>query len=125
MKGGYVDGFVLVVPKKKLAAYRRMAREGQGIWRKHGALDYKECVGDDMRPDMGGQKAMTFPKLARTRQGEVVVFSYVLYRSRAHRDRVNKQVMKEMSRSMGPDEPMPFEMKRMAYGGFRVIAGSD
>ncbi|MEW6035086.1 MAG: DUF1428 domain-containing protein [Candidatus Micrarchaeota archaeon] len=123
MKGGYVDGFVLVVPKKKLGVYRRMAQAAGKVWKKHGALDYKECVGDDLAPDMGGTPVMTFLKLAKPRRGEAVVFSYILYRSRAHRDAVNKKVMKEMmSDPKNKDMEMPFDTKRMAYGGFKVIA---
>jgi alkaline phosphatase len=119
---GYVDGFVLVVPKKKLGAYRKMALAGGKVWKKHGALDYKECVGDDMKPNMGGMKILTFPKLAKPRAGEVVLFSFITYKSRAHRDAVNKKVMKElMSDPKNNDIAMPFDMKRMAYGGFKVL----
>jgi alkaline phosphatase len=122
MKGKYVDGFVLVVPKKKLGAYRKMAEEGKKMWMKHGALDYKECVGDDLTPDMG-MPIMTFPRMAKTKPGETVVFSYIVYKSRAHRDQVNKRVMKEMEKSMDKNMQMPFDMKKMAYGGFRVMVG--
>ncbi|MEW6722839.1 MAG: DUF1428 domain-containing protein [Candidatus Micrarchaeota archaeon] len=124
MKGGYVDGYVLVVPKKKLAYYRRMAAYGEKMWRKAGAIDYKECVGEDMKPNMGGMKLLTFPKMAKTKGGEVVVFSYILFKSRAHRDAVNKKVMAEMMKDpKNKDMVMPFDMKRMAYGGFKVIVG--
>jgi alkaline phosphatase len=122
MKGKYVDGFVLVVPKKKLGAYRKMAEEGKKMWMKHGALDYKECVGDDLTPDMG-MPIMTFPRMTKTKPGETVVFSYIVYKSRAHRDQVNKRVMKEMEKSMDKNMQMPFDMKKMAYGGFRVMVG--
>jgi uncharacterized protein YbaA (DUF1428 family) len=98
-----------------------MAQMGAKMWKKHGALDYKECVGDDLKPDMGGMPIMSFLRLAKPKRGETVVFSYILYKSRAHRDAVNKKVMKEMEKSMDKDMPMPFDMKRMAYGGFKVI----
>ena len=112
----YVDGFVLSVPKKNLAAYTRMSRTAGKIWRKHGALEYRECVGDDVKTKMG----VPFPRLAKTRAGEIVVFSWIVYKSRAHRDRVNAKVMTDprMNTITGP---MPFDMKRMAYGGFKVI----
>jgi uncharacterized protein YbaA (DUF1428 family) len=119
----YVDGFVLVVPKKKLAAYKKMAAEGGKLWKKHGALEYFECVGDDLHPKMGGMKLLTFPKMAKTRPGETVMFSFIIYRSRAHRDAVNAKVMKDpiMNDPKNKNEPMPFDMKRMAYGGFKAI----
>ena len=122
----YVDGFVLVVPKKHLAAYRAMARGAAKIWRKHGALDYKECLGDDLIPSTYGTPPLTFPKLTKLKPSEVVVFAYITYTSRAHRDRVNAKVMKDPS--MHPDSMkdmvMPFDMKRMAFGGFSVFASS-
>jgi uncharacterized protein YbaA (DUF1428 family) len=114
----YVDGFVIPVPTKNLAAYRRMAHAAGKVWRKHGALDYKECVGDDLRPKWGA----LFPRMTKLKRGETVVFSYIVYRSRAHRDRVNAKVMKElMSDPAAARQPMPFDMKRMAYGGFKVL----
>ena len=85
----YVDGFVLPVPKKNLKAYRRIAQKAGKIWREHGALEYRECAGDDLDIKMG----VTFPKLAKARPGETVVFSWIVYKSRAHRDAVNKKVM--------------------------------
>lgn len=118
----YVDGFVLVIPKENLAAYKKMAAGGGKLWKKHGALEYVEAVGDDMEPDMpdmGGMKILTFPKLTKLKDDEVPVFSFVIYKSRAHRDRVNAKVMKEMEGKEPPE--MPFDMKRMAYGGFRAI----
>jgi uncharacterized protein YbaA (DUF1428 family) len=113
----YVDGFVLPVPKKSVAAYRRIAQRAGRIWREHGALEYRECVGEDLKV-----KGMTpFPRLARARAGETVVFAWIVYRSRAHRDRVNAKVMKDPRiAKMGPDA-MPFDAKRMAYGGFQVL----
>jgi uncharacterized protein YbaA (DUF1428 family) len=115
----YVDGFVFAVPRKNLKAYRRMARLGEKLWRKHGALDYKECVGDDLKPKWG----TLFPRMTGLKRGETVVFSYIVFRSRAHRDRVNAKVMKEISSTADQAMEMPFDMKRMAYGGFRVIVG--
>lgn len=117
----YVDGFVLVVPKKKLAAYRKMAQVAGKVWKKHGALDYKECVGDDLNPNTGGMKVLTFPKLAKPRKGETVVFSYIVYKSKAHRNGVIAKVMKEMQKMCPESTPMPFDPKRMAYGGFKVL----
>lgn len=123
----YVDGFVLVVPKKKLQEYRKMAEDGARAWMKFGALDYKECVADDMYPPTHGQATTRFPKMAKAKAGEVVFFSYIGYRSRAHRDAVNKKVMAEMQKYMNDpkykDMVMPFDMKRMAHGGFKVLVG--
>lgn len=115
----YVDGYVLPVPKRKLKAYLRMARMGKRMWMKHGALDYKECVGDDLKVKWG----MPFPRMMKLKPGETVVFSYILYKSRAHRDRVNAKVMQGME-TMGKDFVMPFDVKRMVYGGFKVLVGS-
>jgi uncharacterized protein YbaA (DUF1428 family) len=112
----YVDGYVLPVPKKNLKAYIRMARMGEKMWRKHGALDYKECVGDDLKPKWG----TPFPRMMKLKAGETVVFSYIVFKSRAHRDRVNAKVMKEMEK-MGEPKHMPFDVKRMVYGGFKVL----
>jgi uncharacterized protein YbaA (DUF1428 family) len=113
----YVDGFVLVVPKKKIAAYKKMATRAAMVWRDHGALDYRECVGDDLKVKMG----LPFPKLAKTKPGETVVFSYIVYKSRAHRDKVNAKVMKDKRLFEGMVKEMPFDMKRMAYGGFKTL----
>ena len=112
----YVDGYVMPVPKKNLKAYARMARMGAKIWMKHGALDYKECVGEDLKTKWG----MPFSRLMKLKPGETVVFSYVVFKSRAHRDRVNAKVMKEMEK-MGDMKEMPFDIKRMVYGGFKVL----
>ena len=112
----YVDGYVLPVPKKNLKAYIRMARMGQRLWRKYGALDYKECVGDDLKTKWG----TPFPRMMKLKPGEIVVFSYIVFKSRAHRDRVNAMVMKEMEKMSEPQE-MPFDVKRMVYGGFKVL----
>jgi len=117
----YVDGFVLVVPKKKLAIYKSMARKAGKVWREHGALDYRECVGDDLKVKFG----MPFTRLAKTKAGETVVFSYIVYKSRAHRDKVNAKVMAD-KRLKAPNMPkeMPFDMKRMAYGGFKTLVAA-
>jgi len=112
----YVDGYVLPVPTKNLKAYARMAKMGAKMWMKHGALDFKECVGDDLETGMG----MPFPRLMKLKPGETVVFSYIVFKSRAHRDRVNAKVMKEMEQ-MGAPKDMPFDLKRMVYGGFEVL----
>jgi uncharacterized protein YbaA (DUF1428 family) len=116
----YADGFVLPIPRRNLPAYRRMARTAGKVWKEHGALEYFECTGDDLvlPPGCG----TPFPRLAKCRKGETVVFSWILYRSRAHRDRVNAKVMKD-PRILGMMDPAdcPFDMKRMAHGGFRVL----
>jgi uncharacterized protein YbaA (DUF1428 family) len=115
----YVDGYVLPVPKKKLKAYLRMAQLGKKTWRKHGALDYKECVGDDLKVKWG----TTFSRMMKLKPGETVVFSYIVFKSRAHRDRVNARVMKDMEKAGMPTD-MPFDVKRMVYGGFKVSVGT-
>ncbi|GMU74313.1 MAG: hypothetical protein AMXMBFR44_5100 [Candidatus Campbellbacteria bacterium] len=120
----YVDGFVLVVPKKKLAAYRKMAQLGARVWKKHGALDYKECVIDDAKPE---HVTFTFPKMAKAKPSEVVIFSYILYKSRADRNRINPKVMKDpmMNDPKYANMPMPFDMKRMAFAGFSVLVDGN
>jgi uncharacterized protein YbaA (DUF1428 family) len=122
----YVDGFVLVVSEKNLPAYREMAEEAAGIWKKHGALEYIESVGEDLNPDAPVEmKRITFPQMAGAGPGETIVFSYIVFNSRQHRDEVNARVMKEMEAEWEKPEnkgkPMPFDEKRVAYGGFRVI----
>jgi len=114
----YVDAFVLPIPRKNVEAYRRMARKAGKIWRDHGALEYRECIGDALEV----KGAVPFPRLARARAGEAVFFSWIVYRSRAHRDRVNAKVMKDprVQKMMTAQKP-PFDMKRMAYGGFKVM----
>jgi alkaline phosphatase len=128
MKGKYVDGFVLSVPRSKLGAYRKMSLPMGKMVRKFGALDYKECVGDDMHPKgMGGMKFRVFPRLVKPKKGEVVLFSFIVFKSKAHRNSVNRKVMKEMKKMMKDPkmkkmmESLPFDMKRMSYGGFKVI----
>lgn len=112
----YVDGFVLPVPKRNIAAYRRMAQQAGKVWRKYGALDYKECVGDDLKVKCG----MPFPRGIRSKPGETVVFAYIVYKSRAHRDQVNKKVMKDPGMQEMPKK-IPFDVKRMIWGGFKII----
>jgi uncharacterized protein YbaA (DUF1428 family) len=125
-KAKYVDGYVLVVPKKNVAKYRKMAQDGLRVWMKFGALDYKESIGDDLDPDMGGFQIRTFPKLAKLKRGETVWFSFITYKSKKHRDLVNKKVAAEMERQAKKYKnfKMPFDMKRMSFGGFRVMVGS-
>ena len=114
----YVDGFVLPVPRRHLAAYRRIARNAGRVWRQHGALEYRECVGDDLNV----KKVVPFPRSVRAKAGETVVLAWIVFKSRAHRDRVNARVMKDPR--MNPEEmkqSMPFDMKRFAMGGFKVL----
>jgi len=114
----YVDGFVLPVPKKNLSTYRRMAQKAAKIWREHGALEYRECAGDDLNVKVG----VPFQKNAKAKPGETVVFAYIVFKSRAHRDRVNAKVMKDPRiTAMCDEKSMPFDVKRMAYGGFKVL----
>ena len=114
----YVDGFVVPVPRKKLPAYIRMAKKASKIWKELGALDYKECVGDDLNIKF----CLPFPKGIKTKPGETVFFSYIVYKSRAHRDAVNAKVMKDprIAEMCNPKD-MPFDCKRMLYGGFKTI----
>jgi uncharacterized protein YbaA (DUF1428 family) len=112
----YVDGYLLAVPKSKLTTYRRMAEIGRQAWKKHGALDYRECAGDDLKAKWG----TPFTRMLKLKPGETAIFSYIVFKSRAHRDRVNAKVMKEMNATMDGKD-MPFDMKRMVYGGFKTI----
>ncbi len=114
----YVDGFVLPVPQENLQAYRRIAQKAGKIWREHGALEFRECVGDDVK--MG--KLTSFPQSVKLKPGEIVVFSWIVFKSRAHRDRVNAKVMEDprLAKMMDP-KSMPFDTKRMVYGGFKVL----
>ena len=112
----YVDGFLLPVPKKNLALYKKMAKWGARLWKKHGALQYRECVLDDPKTPCG----IPFTKVVKAKPGETVFFSYIVYKSRAHRDKVNKAVMADPAMNVMPKK-MPFDPKRMAYGGFRVF----
>jgi uncharacterized protein YbaA (DUF1428 family) len=114
----YVDGYVLPVPKKNLAAYRRMAQKAGKVWREHGALEFRECVGEDLKT----KKIKSFPSLVKPKPGETVVFSWIVFKSRAHRDAVNGKVMKDPRLAKMMDmKAMPFDWKRMAYGGFEVM----
>ncbi len=114
----YVDGFVLPIPKRNTAAYRRIARKAGKVWREHGALDYVECIADDVKPG----KHTSFPQSVKLKRGEVVWFSYIVYKSRRHRDRVLAKVMKDprLAAMMNP-KAMPFDGKRMFWGGFKVM----
>lgn len=114
----YVDGFIIPIPKKNLKAYKRMALFGKKSWMKHGALDYKECVGEDFKVQPGC--GLAFPRLAKAKPGETVVFAYIVFKSKAHRNAVNARVIKEMEK-MDMPKGMPFDVNRMAYGGFSTI----
>lgn len=116
----YTDGFVLPVPKRKLKQYFQIAKKASKVWRHHGALQYMECLGDDLKS--AEQFALPFPKGIRLKAGETVVFSFIVYKSRAHRDKVNAAVMKDPRISaMCDPKNMPFDCKRMLYGGFKVM----
>lgn len=119
----YVDGFLIVVPRANLDEYRAMAELGRDTWMKHGALDYKECVGDDLTPKMGDMEQLYFPKLTGLAEDEVLIFSFIVFNSRQHRDEVNARVMSDpaMNSEMLQNKPMPFDMKRLSYGGFTVM----
>jgi uncharacterized protein YbaA (DUF1428 family) len=119
----YIDGFVLVVPKGKEADYEEMAKSGRDSWMKHGALQYFECRGDDLKQqEMGDEKSRAFSEMTGATSEDNVWFSFIVFNSREHRDEVNKKVMEEMSETYKEksDFSMPVEMKRMAYGGFEV-----
>ncbi len=121
--GKYVDGFVLVVPKGKEAEYQKMAEQGRDSWMKHGALQYFECRGDDLKQqEMGGLKSRAFAEMSGASSDDNVWFSFVVFNSREHRDEVNKKVMEEMSESYDEQSSfeMPNDMTKMAYGGFEV-----
>ncbi len=114
----YVDGYVLPVPKKNLQAYRRLAQKAGKIWRDHGALEFRECVGEDLNVKMGAP----FPSRIKLKPGETVVFSWIGFKSRAHRDRVNAKVMKDPRvAKMCDPKNMPFDVKRMTHGGFKIL----
>jgi uncharacterized protein YbaA (DUF1428 family) len=113
----YVDGFVVPVPKKQLQAYRRLAKQAGKVWREHGALEFRECVADDVKVG----KWTSFPQSVKLKPNETVVFSWITYKSRAHRDRVNAKVMKDKRITSMDPKTMPFDGKRMIYGGFKVL----
>jgi uncharacterized protein YbaA (DUF1428 family) len=114
----YVDGYVLPVPKKKLDAYRRMAQKAGKVWRDHGALEFRECVADDVKPG----KLTSFPQSVKLKPGETVIFSWIVFKSRGQRDRVNAKVMKDprLAKIMNPKD-LPFDGRRMFWGGFKVL----
>jgi uncharacterized protein YbaA (DUF1428 family) len=114
----YVDGFIVPVPKKSVEAYRRLARKAGKIWREYGALEFKECIADDVKKG----KWTSFPRSVKLKPNETVVFSYIVYKSRAHRDRIMAKVMKDkrLANMMDP-KAMPFDAKRMIFGGFKVL----
>jgi uncharacterized protein YbaA (DUF1428 family) len=114
----YVDGFIIAVPRKNVKKYRDISRKAGKVWKEYGAIDYVECVADDVKKG----KLTSFPRSVKLKRGEVVVFSWITYKSRAHRDSINKKVMKDprLASMMSPDA-MPFDMKRMIYGGFKSI----
>jgi uncharacterized protein YbaA (DUF1428 family) len=114
----YVDGYVLPIPKKNLQGYRRMAQKAGKVWREHGAVEFRECVGDDLKMKM----TASFPRTIKLKPGETVVFSWIVFKSRPHRDAVNAKVMKDprLAKMMDP-KAMPFDSKRMVYGGFKVM----
>jgi uncharacterized protein YbaA (DUF1428 family) len=113
----YVDGFLLPVPKRHIQKYRQISRRAGKIWREHGALEYRECAGDELKIKMG----RPFAKAAGLRSGETAVFSWIVYRSKAERNRVNKKVMSDPRMAKMMNVPMPFDVKRMSMGGFKVI----
>ena len=113
----YVDGFVVPVTKRKLAAYRKMAAKAGKIWREYGALEFRECVGDDVPYG----KRTSFPRSVKLKTNEIVVFSWIVYRSRAHRDRVMKKIMADKRMAAMMNGEMPFDAKRMIFGGFKTI----
>ena len=114
----YIDGFVIPVPRRKVEAYRRIAQQAGKVWIEHGALEFRECVGDDLKV----KGTVPFTRAGRARAGETVFFSWIVFKSRAHRDRVNAKVMKDprLAKTM-EGKAMPFDVKRMVYGGFRVL----
>jgi uncharacterized protein YbaA (DUF1428 family) len=124
MTMAYVDGYVLPVPKKNVPAYRRMAQKAAKIWREHGALEYRECVGEDLEVKKVASFGLTtFARQLRLKRGETAIFAWVVFKSRAHRDRVNAKVMSDPRLKDMPG-PMPFDIKRMVYGGFDVLVAA-
>jgi len=113
----YVDGFVIPVPRRKVQAYRRIALKAGRIWREHGALEVRECVGDDLAV----KGLVPFPRRLKLKPGETVVFSWIVFKSRAHRDRVNAKVMKDPRLAAMDPTTVPFDVKRMLYGGFKIL----
>lgn len=118
MKGNYVDGFVIVIPKKNVANYKKMAKKACKVWMEHGALEYRESIGEDLDMKFG----LPFPKLTKIKKNETVIFAWIVYKSKSHRNSVNKRAMKDprLDKMMDPKSP-PFDMKRMSYGGFKIV----
>ncbi len=116
----YVDAFVLPVPTKNLKKYKKMAVKGGKLWKKHGALQYMECVGDDLTT-AATWGALPFPRMVKPKKGESIMYSFIVYKSKKHRDAVNKKVMSDPAMAPGKNEKMPFDMRRMAYGGFEAL----
>ena len=113
----YVDGYILPVPEKNIAQYRKIAKAAGKIWKEHGALEYRECVGEDLKPPFG----VPFGKLIKAKPGETVIFSWVVFKSKAHRNKVNAKVMADPRLTALCPENMPFDCKRMGYGGFKTL----
>jgi uncharacterized protein YbaA (DUF1428 family) len=113
----YIDGYVLPVPKKKVRAYRRLAEKTGKIWREHGALEFRECIGDDLNVKM----LVPFPRVVKPKPGETIFFSWIVFKSRAHRDRVNAKVWKDPRLGSMDMKAMPFDAKRTLYGGFKAV----
>jgi uncharacterized protein YbaA (DUF1428 family) len=116
----YIDGFVLVVPKKNVNAYKKMSTQAGKVWKKHGAIVYVEAQGNDLNPNIGDVKSLTFPKMVKLKKDETVWFSFIVYKNKAHRDSVNKKVMDDpfMKDPKNVNMSIPFDIKKMAYGGF-------
>lgn len=126
--GRYVDGFVLTVPNDKRDAYREMASEAGQLWIDHGALKYVEAIGDDLEPETNGMPMRTFPEIAEAGDDDTVVFSFIVFESREHRDEVNAKVMKDPKMNpedVDEEQEMPFDESQMAYGGFRSIVSYE
>ncbi|MES2203442.1 MAG: DUF1428 domain-containing protein [Patescibacteria group bacterium] len=126
-KAKYVDGFVLAVKQKDVKAYIKLAKEASRVWRKFGAIEYMECMGQDLIPKGGmGMGMVTYPKLLKLKKGEVVWYSFITYKSRKHRDEVNKKVMTYFQKKYKGkmEAAMPFDPRRMSYGGFTVEVGA-
>lgn len=115
----YVDGFVIPIKKKNVKAYKKMATMGYKMWMKYGALSYYECIGDDLKVKWG----LTFPRMCKLKSDETAIFAFIVFKSKAHRNKVNSQVMKDPRMNMG-DMKMPFDMKRFAMGGFKTLVHS-
>lgn len=121
MKATYTDGFVIPVPKKNLKAYFKMAKLASKVWKDHGAIDYKECVADDLKTQCG----LSFLKGVKTKAGETIVFAWITYKSKKHRDSVNAKVMQDprLAKMCNPKKPS-FDFKRMIYGGFKIVVSA-